>query len=207
MKYSLIAATLALALTSSPAWGQGRKADLTAFAGWQFGTSVNVANGKLSIDSDWNFGGILDFIVRRGGAVELYFGHQPTTLRLQRTLGESDEIPLSVNYFQIGGLGYLQQGVAQPFAKFLLGATYYKPGAASLGGISINDEWRFSLGLGLGVKAFPSERVGVRLEGNLLGTFLDTGSGVWCGFGGCSLGLFGTGVLQANINGGVTLAI
>ncbi len=206
-RYSLIAASLALALTSTPALGQRHKAELTAFAGWQFGSSVNVFNGKLSIESDWNYGGILDFIVRRGGAVELYYGRQPTNLKITPTVGVVESVPMTVQYFQIGGLGYMEQGITQPFAKFTLGATYYKPDAQTLGGINISDEWRFSVGLGLGVKAFPSERVGVRLEGNLFGTFLDTNSGLWCGFGGCSLGFFGAGMLQANINGGVTLAI
>jgi hypothetical protein len=61
--------------------------------------------------------------------------------------------------------------------------------------------------LGLGAKYFASERVGLRVQGRLYATFLDSGGGVFCGFGGCSLGLFGTGVIQGDFSGGVTIAV
>jgi hypothetical protein len=116
-----------------------------------------------------------------------------------------------VNYFQIGGLGFVAQGKAHPFASFSLGATWYDPAQRTIDvdgrTLQIGDEWRFSMILGLGAKYFPSDRVALRVQGHLYGTFLDTGGGVFCGFGGCSLGLFGAGIFQADLSGGLTIAV
>jgi hypothetical protein len=106
----------------------------------------------------------------------------------------------TVQYFQFGGLGYVDAGKAEPFAVATLGWTDYNPSDASVSG-----ETKFSSTLGLGSKIYPSERVGVRLEGRLMMTFIDTALGLGCGSAGCSGGFYGWGVLQGLLSGGVTV--
>lgn len=205
-RYGLLALTLVLTLGSTPAWAQ-HKAEITPFIGYQFGGSIQTFNGDLKIEADMNYGATLDITLRRGSQIELGYNRQDTNLKFVPFLGSIEKVPMSVEYFQIGGLGYVERGAAQPFAKFTLGVTHYNPDARNIGGRTIDDEWRFSVALGAGVKTFPSQRVGLRLEGNLLGTFLDSGGGIWCGGGGgCSLGLFGTGILQGNVQAGLAIA-
>ena len=60
---------------------------------------------------------------------------------------------------------------------------------------------------GGGVKIFPSERIGIRLAGHLYSTILSSGSGFWCGTGGCGVGLSGWGFWQGDVQAGLTIAL
>ena len=205
MALALTLTATALTLTATPALSQ-QKGEIAPFVGYQFGTTIHVRNGDLKIGSDVNYGVTADMYVRRNSAVELAWFHQPTTLRFVPVVGVSESIGLAVNYFQIGGLTEFPQGPARPFLSFSLGATYYKPESKPLNGLNLSDEWRFSMILGGGVKYMASPRVGLRLQGHLMGTFLDSGGGLFCGFGGCSLGFFGSGILQGDVSAGLAIA-
>ena len=63
--------------------------------------------------------------------------------------------------------------------------------------------------LGGGVKVMfgEAQRVGLRLQANLLTTFLSSSWGGYCGSGGCGLGLFGTGVADLNFTAGLTVGL
>jgi opacity protein-like surface antigen len=205
IKKGLLAFALAVVLSASPAWAQTR-AEITPFIGYQFGGKVELFNGDLKIGSDINYGAILDITVRPGGQVELSYTRQDTELRWRPFVGEPETIPMNIDYWQIGGLGYIDRGPARPFFSATLGVTHFMPDGSTIGGRNIDDEWRFSFILGGGVKYFPSERVGLRLGAHLYSTLLDSSSGLWCGAGGCSLGLFGYGIFQGDVQAGLTVA-
>lgn len=205
MRRSGALAALILAVLAAQAAGQER-GDITAFIGYQFGTSVDTRDGKLSAPGDINYGGILNFEVRPGAQLELSYNRQDTELKWEPFVGVPEVVPMSIEYLQIGGLGYIEQGITRPFASFTLGATHYNPDANQIAGRIIDNSWRFSMVLGLGVKAYPTERVGVRLQGHLAGTFVDNAGSLWCGVGtGCSVGFFGAGLLQGGFSGGLSI--
>ena len=201
-----VAPTLALALvlSSSQAWAQAAgRFEITPFYGWQFGGGVAVIGGDLEIKDAAVYGVILDVTMRPGTQLELSYSRQETELQSNPFgLPRETLFDMTVEYWQIGGLGFTQRGGARPFGSFTLGATHYNPDSVTLDG-----EWRFSMVLGGGVKIIPSERLGIRLQGHLLTTFLSTGSGIWCGGGGCSFGLFGSGILKGEVSAGVILAL
>jgi hypothetical protein len=208
----LSAAVIALLVVAAPLSAQHR-AEITPFVGYQFGTSkISTVAGDLSTKGEMNYGAYLNVNVRPGGQLELVYSRQESELQLKGIGGLNQKLTdMSIEYFHIGGLGYMQQGPAQPFGSFTLGATRYNPKQSTIEvedrpPLAVSDEWRFSIILGAGVKYFASERIGLRLQGHLSGTFLDTGGGVFCGFGDCSLGLFGSGVLQGDLSGGVVVA-
>lgn len=209
---SLLSTALALLIVTGPAWAQHR-AEVTPFVGYVFGNSVNTGLGKVGVAGEMNYGVLVDVNVRPGGQLELSYARQDTRFTLEPFTGvKRDLTDVAVNYFQIGGLGYIEQGQAQPFMSFTVGATWYDPKQSTIEDgegrvIQVSDEWRFSMILGLGAKYFMAERIGLRVQGRLYATFLDSGGGVFCGFGGCSLGLFGAGVIQGDFSGGVTIAI
>jgi opacity protein-like surface antigen len=198
---------MTLVLGSSQAWAQHR-AEITAFGGWQFGGRATVRQGELKLKDAGFWGVAADVNVRPGGAIELWYSRQETTLKLDENFGFSRDLTdMTVEYFQAGGLLEVQRGTpAVPFVSFTLGATHYNPKERSIDGRTIDDEWRFSFILGLGVKTFFSERVGARLQGHFYSTFMDTGGSLWCGGGGCSFGLFGYGIYQGDISAGLSVA-
>ena len=195
-------------LAASPAWAQGR-AEITPFVGWQFGGWAAARNGDFRVSDEVVYGGILDFTVRPGAQAEFMYSRQETTLSFDDFFtGRRTLTDMTVEYIQGGGLIEIDRGhSAKPFVSATLGVTHLNPDQSQIEGVRVDDEWRFSFTLGAGVKVFPSERIGIRLQGHLLSTFLDTGGSIFCGGGGCSFGFFGYGIFQGSVSGGVTLAI
>ncbi len=212
----LLTMSLIAVLSPSAGWAQRRsfgalnRAEITGFIGYLWGGGVDIVNGQqISTKAAADFGGILGIRIRRDAMLEFSYTRQNSELLLKNPGGSVREsTDLGIDYFQIGMLGEARQlrGPAVPFISLSFGATHYNPTASSFAGFSVGSEWRFSTILGGGVKALFSEHVGVRAQGRLLATFLNSGGGMWCGGGGCSLGLFGTGVLQGEVSGGLVLA-
>jgi opacity protein-like surface antigen len=195
-----------IVLAAVPANGQAR-VEITPFIGYQFSGDVEGYYGEVNIDDDVSYGAILDYTVRRGAQLELSYSRQDTRAAFRPyAAGDIESMDVAIEYLQAGGLAEVQKGKARPFVSFTLGATHISTDATSFQGRSIDDEWRFSMVLGGGVKIFPGERVGLRLQGHLLTTFLDSGGSMFCGTGGCSVGLFGAGILQGDVSGGLTIA-
>lgn len=187
--------------TYNPQRSSTRGIELGGFYGWQFGGSLSAVQGDISIkDSDF-WGLALDIPIPAGVQVELLYHRQDSKLELKQR-GTNVKEPLfdmSVEYFQIGGLRGLPKGNTLPYGIFTLGATRFHPKDPSY-----NDEWKFSATLGLGVKVYASERVGLRLQGNLLIPFQWSGGSLWCGTSGCSVGVSsGSAIIQGNVLGGL----
>jgi hypothetical protein len=71
-----------------------------------------------------------------------------------------------------------------------------------------DNEIRFTLAAGGGVKVFPWRVVGVRVDGRLFATFLDLdGRAVACGTGTCVLGLHTDVVWQAEFSAGLVVRL
>ena len=180
-----------------------RKVEFTALGGYQFGGTLDGFDGRYSIKPGFGFTGLVDITLRPGAQLELMYNRQETVERFQ-SFGSGireDLWDVTVQYFQVGGLGYVKKGVAEPFGVFTLGLTSYSPAPSNVSG-----ETRFSGTLGAGAKVFPSQRFGLRFEGRLMMTFLSSSVGLGCGTGGCSGGLWGWGVAQGVFSGGATLA-
>ena len=206
IKKRLLAFAVVFILGASPAWGQ--KVEITPFIGYQFGGTASLFNGDLKINDAANFGGIVDFTVRPGGQIEVSYTRQNTQLQWRPFVGTAENVDMAVDYWQIGGLGYVMKGAARPFLSFTLGATHFIPDANTIGGRTIDDEWRFSFVFGLGAKYFFSQRIGFRFAGHLYSTFLDTNSSIWCGVpSGCSFGFFGAGIFQVDVQAGLTIGL
>jgi hypothetical protein len=206
MRKTLATVFLMFVMASSTALAQD-KADLSGMAGYAFGAGVDVLTGKLKVEDDVTYSATLGFKPRRDYQVELNWTYHPTELKYTPFTGPIEKIGLDVHYFQIGGIREIPSGQAKPFVKFSLGATYFNPSSGTLNNINVSSEWRFSFMFGLGAKYFFSPRVGLRLQGDLIGTFLNSSGGVFCGFGGCSLGLFGYGMFSGDLLAGLTIAI
>jgi hypothetical protein len=124
---------------------------------------------------------------------------------------DGDELYVSSNYFQIGGLSkfYSGDGVAQPFGSFSLGATWFDTSPTGESSYdSYSDVWKFSIALGLGVKLMFSERVGIMLRGRLLMPMTFSGAGFYVGTGGSGMTM-GSWVspLQGDFNGGLIIKL
>ena len=171
--------------------------------GWTFAREVvfNNTGGVADVKDGAHWGGTIDTYVQDGKAVRLLYQRQESKLTYQpRGLQKFDVADIAVEYFQLGGLAGTPKGNLLPYGMFTLGAT-----RLSYSNIDADDNWRFSMILGFGAKAYVSPKLGVQVEGQIPYTWIDGGGSVACGSFGCVSTVGGTGVGQANVGGGLFL--
>lgn len=149
-----------------------RTVEITPFYGYRFGGSLkdDETGEKYRFDDSACWGGIVLFRLSEMTQLELYHSRQETRLRADDSLfGGETVLDLDIDYYHIGGTYVMFDGSWQPFVVGTIGATHLDPrtsGARSL--------TRFSLGLGGGVRFFPTENLGLYLAGR--GVFTSIGS-------------------------------
>jgi hypothetical protein len=171
--------------------------EITPFYGYQFSGSIPTYRGKADIKNSDDYGVAVNFPLpmREGVELELLFLRADTRVEvLEYDYGvviDRQIFDLSFEYYQVGGMQTFRMPEKNivAFGGLTLGASRYNPKNANRG-----DEWFFSATAGLGVKIYPSERIGLRLQGRLLLPFQWGSGGLWCGTGGCSVGVGTTSV-------------
>jgi len=211
MRRVTVAAFLFLALMHADLTAQRRgirqvqpmsRYELTPYAGWQWGGGLTTSLGEIKIDAAMNVGGILGIRTSAMQVVELTYNYQKSSVVLQRggVVADSTLFDLNTHFIQLGGRAERVSGPVTPFVLGGLGITIFDPSARGRG-----SETRFSVHFGGGLRAPISSRVALR--GQLRGwfSFLSTTGGAFCGTGGCSFGVSGSGVFQGDVSGGLTI--
>lgn len=178
--------------------------ELGANAGymWTFSREVYYnTGGSVDIEDAMHWNVTLDSYVQHGKAVRLLYQREDSKLQFQpRGIQKFDVADVNVEYFQIGGLAGTPKGTMLPYGMFTLGAT-----RLSYSNIDADDNWRFSMILGFGVKKYLGQKLGLQVEGQIPYTWIDADGSVACGSFGCISTVGGTGVGQANVGGGLYL--
>jgi opacity protein-like surface antigen len=197
-------ATTALAtaglLVGLAAGARAQSVQITPFAGYAFGGSVRdaVLDEKRSFDAALAYGGALSFPISESWRFELLYSRQETTLA--GGLGPSYDVTIE-RYLA----GFQEEkGPDQPvrwFGTVWLGATRFVPGLPGF-----DSETKFGGGVGLGVKTFFGENVGLRLEARGFYTLVKGEGGVFCSNGSCLFAFSGNGLWQGDVSAGLILA-
>ncbi len=202
-------ASAAQAQYSSQAYGSepAKKADIVLLGGYAFTMSQDVyfglTGGEFDVKDNGFWGVALDFnVVRQAdkqGQVRLMYRREDSELQFRPYIGQTATIDCGIEYWQIGGLGGITRGNVMPFTAVTLGATRLSA--------DNQDEWKFSMIFGLGVKVYTQGKIGFMIQGNWPITFTDTWGGVTVGTGGAGIGFGGTGISQLDIGGGLIISL
>jgi hypothetical protein len=194
--------------SSSSSYQTEPRVDLIPMAGFAWTMAMDVyANGypgELDFSDEVYYGGALDFTVSPPGSmktaqVRLMYRRSDgqVELRGNNFLGEDLSVDAAVEYWHIGGVTGMMKGKSMPFATVSLGGTRLVAGD--------QDEWKFSMIFGLGVKVYTSPKMGILLQGNWPITFTDTWGGAYVGTGGAGVSIGGTGISQLDLGGGLII--
>jgi hypothetical protein len=197
----MVAVVLGLAV-ASPAAAQ--RVEITPFAGWQFWGKLSVSSGDLVVPSGLDWGVMADIRVADNGFFEFFYSRQETELQFKEfPAGVTSKVfDMAVEYFQVGGQLEFYPGAIQPFTALTLGVTQFNPKADGL-----SSEWRFSGTIAGGGKFYLTKNIGVRGQGQLLMTFINSSGGMFCSSGsGCFGGVTGQAFIQGNFTAGLVLA-
>ncbi|MDP6436929.1 MAG: hypothetical protein QF790_04525 [Gammaproteobacteria bacterium] len=152
--------------------------ELTPFASYRFGgTFENEDTGEdLDLDDSSSLGLIFNFPASSQTEWEIYYSRQETDADEAGFVGTGDRFDVDMQFLQVGGT-YLfdRTDTSVPFFVATAGVTTIDPDIP--GGES--DSF-LSFSVGGGWKYFPDSRVGVRLEGRILGTFISSNTDVFC---------------------------
>jgi hypothetical protein len=163
---------------------------------------------KRDVADDNSIGIILNWEANEGGYYELLYSKQSSQLEGMAPTPITNGVApfdLSVEYLHIGGV--LEFGEPHwrvvPYFALTVGGTRLKPERPSG-----DSESEFSLSMGGGVKVPFNRYIGLRLDVRAFGTWLDSGSEVFCsssnGTRSCDVRVHGDSFIQGQIALGVT---
>ena len=192
------AAALLLLLAAAPAAAQTytylepspRNLEITPFAGLFWSTQVNTSNGAVVFGAAPDFGATLNIQVDGKSQIEILYAFARPQARFLSTspfYASTPSFGVTTQYLQLGGLTTFQQGSVEPFLAGGLGMAWFHPSGVQVPGaasIQPADTWLFAFNLGLGVKWFLSDAIGLRVEARAFmpvyfnsGTFLSGPNG------------------------------
>lgn len=202
----LLAAAACLLLAAPVSGQENLDFELTPFAAYRIdGEFEDDETGEeFDLDDSEAFGLILNIRAKPQGQWEILYARQSTEVDTAGTFVNSESIDLDVHYFQLGGT-YLYDGDRViPFIALTLGVTHFDPDLADL-----DSENNFSASFGAGIKMELSQRVGLRLEGRVYSTFLESESRIFCsssfGVGECLIEASGTTFRQWEARAGLVV--
>lgn len=168
------------------------------------------SSDEVNLDDDSMFGLIVNAPYQRldGDAYtewEFYFGRQKVGLdAVPSTVDES--LQLEISHFLIGGTyvgAPIGEGeVLRPFLAAGIGAAHLDPD-----GSGYDSDTVFGFGIGGGAMLYPASRIGLRVEGRLLGAVVDSDSSIFCRSGpqgsACAFRTSGDVLLQWEVSAGL----
>jgi len=164
-------------------------------------------NGQ--IDGGFQWGAGLEFMVAQTKGVELkYLRRDATAPMTYYNNGEKYKVfDLAMNYILLGGSNYFKTGgKVEPYAGAALGMVILTAKNADAG--SDNQTTKFAWGIKLGTNIWANEKVGIKLQADLLSAVQSFGGGLYFGTGGAGAGVTGYSTMyQWVLGGGLTFKL
>jgi opacity protein-like surface antigen len=176
--------------------------EFTPFAGQRFGGSFELDNhySSLDLDSSTDWGFTISRTASDFARYEFLYSHQDSSLADKTD--PNNAFGLDVHYLHLGGtvdvysLDYSQEKIT-PYITGGLGMTIMNPSHQDY-----EDETRFSLSVGGGLKWYPTQRLGIRFEMRGYSTLIDSRETLYCDPG-CNLTIEGDAFPQFETNLGL----
>jgi hypothetical protein len=192
-------------LLCCPATGNAQAIEVTPFVGYRFGGAFfeRVTGQSVDLDGARAIGAVVNVKFNDEGLfAEALFTRQEASLTFPGGLFTPPaDWQITVDHWQGGGRQEFGTNPrVRPFLTGLLGLTHY----AAEG----DNEIRFTLSAGGGVKLMPMRHVGVRLDGRVFATFADVeGRVIACSPGVCLVAIDADILWQAEFSAGLVVAL
>jgi hypothetical protein len=199
LRHPTTAAAAAGLLLALAAGARAQSVQISPFAGYAFGGSVRdvVLGDSRSFDAALAYGGALSFRISESWRFELLYSRQPTQIEG----GLAAPFDVTIERYLAGFQE--EKGPDERvrwFGSVWLGATRFVPGLEGY-----DSETKFGGGVGLGVKTFFGENVGLRFEARGFYTLVKGEGGMACANGTCLFAFSGKGLWQGDVSAGLIL--
>ncbi len=149
---------------------------ITPFIGYRTGGEFKDEDSgeKIEVNNASSYGLIINAPASDTTEWELLYSHQSAGLDSSTTALDPG-VDIDINYFQVGGTYVFEGAPIRPFIAAGIGASYFSPDQSQY-----DSETYFAFSLGGGAHVFPTSRVGLRLEGRVFGSVIDSDSAIFC---------------------------
>ena len=193
---------LTLLLTGVVAYAQPSITLLT-FESYTFPDQFDTEYGTGKIEDGFQWGGGLEIGLSEVTAIEIIYQRLDTDAYYDAywSQGPSQRLngTVGINYIMLGGTRYMPvNDKIAGFGTFNMGVGWFEPEST----LESEGSARFSLGGRLGVRIMASEKVSIRLHGQLFSPVQWAGGGFYFGTGGSGAGVStGSTIWQFNLGG------
>jgi len=177
---------------------------LLTFESYTFSDQFSTEYGEGRIGDGFQWGGGLEFGLKSDAAIEIIYQTMQTTASY-RALASTPSGDVGINYLMLGGTKYMPvNDVVSGFGSVDAGVGWMNPSAS----LESDDVQKFSIGGRLGLRIQTSEKVSIRLHGQVLSPVQWAGGGVYFGTGGAGTGVStGSTIWQWNLGGSLNFRI
>jgi len=196
-----------------------QKARLNAYGMYSFDDKFdsyydphNYYNGTLK--GSFAYGAGVEFMVKPHNCIELQWQHQSTTAPTSYWDGNAvlqekhTTFDVNIDYLLIGGDGHFANpaGKVEGYGGAFLGMAFL--GAKNPNNNNHNTASKFAWGFRLGCNIWANDKIGVKLQGQLLSISQGAGGGLYFGTGGVGAGVSSySSVYQFQLGGGLTFKL
>jgi hypothetical protein len=199
MKNILLVITICIVLTNMT-WAQ--KVEITPQYGYQVGAKYNYYGGYVKLKGSDQYGLTFGINATDEITVEFMWAQQNSKVSVQDFQFYPRETELTdvvVNHYQIGAVHMFGYSEARPFVGLSAGWSTFDPDMNIYNGTTT-----FTLGVSGGLKYFFTDRIGIRIQSQLLMPV--SWGGVYVGGGGTGVTAGGS-ILQLNFSGGLIIGL
>jgi hypothetical protein len=160
------------------------------------GRLTDTATAKtVVVEEHSSLAAALDLALDPGRQTEFFYSRQKSALASEGLAGAADRVPISIEYFHIGGTSFLGKSIRGTYLVGGIGATRAKPDFGGLHSVT-----RPSMNLGLGYLLPLGGSLGLRFEARGYGTLVESEGGLFCGGdSGCLVSIKGNALYQTEV--------
>ncbi len=201
---AMIAAVSLCHTTPAAAQDDSFMFEITPFTAYRIGGQFDEkdGDGQFELNESDAQGIMLNIRANPNGQYELLYARQDTEVDTQALFATDPMLDLDVEYFQFGGTYLFDGENIRPFVAMTFGLTHFDPQPAEF-----DSETYFSASFGGGVQLNASQRIGVRIEGRVFTTLVESDSDIFCsstdGVGACLIQVDGTTLTQWEARAGL----
>ena len=197
LSWAMIAAVSVCHTSPAVAQDNSFRFEITPFTAYRFGGQFDEkdGDGQFELNESDAQGFMLNIRANPNGQYELLYARQDTEVGTQGLFATDPILGLDVEYFQIGGTYLFDGENIRPFVAMTFGLTHFDPQPAEF-----DSESYFSASFGGGIQLNATKRIGVRIEGRVFTTLIESDSDIFCssagGAGACLIQVDGTTLTQ-----------
>ena len=187
---------------------RSHKYEIIPFGGYMWSSGRNVLfggrNGKLITESSPMWGVAVDInLKKRATQLELMYSRQESKYEFELEGEKTYLSDVAIEYLHVGLILGGDESRRYWYTSLAIGATHY-----GLKAEGYNDEWRFSLAFGLGMKYYIGKRVALRFQGRAPYTVIGGSGDFICDDDiGCVKNAGGNGAWQYELSVGLAILL